>query len=377
MPNLTVGTLLVAKTGDSSGSATAAEVTAIPNTFTQLLKGMVPPPSTIQGYVLSDNGTWIPAGSTNASDLDTGTLDDALLSANVPIMVSGVLPAVDGSLLTNLPVPYKLTDITPIDRVITSGGGPVTIKDSTGTVELLKLEDSLITGAASIVPNVTSSIDLGASGNTWRNAYVDKIVNTTNIYSANVYANTLRATGTVYGSNIFANSTPSYLQDVHAHDIYINDLHVSGDMFGDGTGLTLSTDIAKKSQANTFSNSNHFQANLTVDGITSVTGETNPGQITTYSGTQDNTNIWQNQSLILHSNASAFTVTGMNTSGDGATKKRIINAGAGNLTLRHLNGGSSGANQFASSTGADVVLSQYQAVDVERANNKWVIWKKT
>lgn len=45
---------------------------------------------------------------------------DAALSANVPVMAAGVLPAVDGSLLTNLPLPASL--FSGVDQPLDGSG---------------------------------------------------------------------------------------------------------------------------------------------------------------------------------------------------------------------------------------------------------------
>lgn len=61
------------------------------------------------------------ANCTNASNLTSGTLPDARLSANVPIMTGGKLPAVDGSQLTNLPSSSELkVKAATIDNVTVS-----------------------------------------------------------------------------------------------------------------------------------------------------------------------------------------------------------------------------------------------------------------
>lgn len=58
----------------------------------------------------------------NATALSSGTVNDARLSANVPIMVAGVLPAVNGSLLTNLPA----ADLSNLNATnLTSGTVPL------------------------------------------------------------------------------------------------------------------------------------------------------------------------------------------------------------------------------------------------------------
>lgn len=58
----------------------------------------------------------------NATALSSGTVNDARLSANVPIMVAGVLPAVNGSLLTNLPT----ADLSNLNATnLTSGTVPL------------------------------------------------------------------------------------------------------------------------------------------------------------------------------------------------------------------------------------------------------------
>lgn len=45
---------------------------------------------------------------TNASNIASGTLADARLSSNIPVMTADVLPAVSGVNLTNLPVPANI-----------------------------------------------------------------------------------------------------------------------------------------------------------------------------------------------------------------------------------------------------------------------------
>jgi hypothetical protein len=73
------------------------------------------------------NLTNLPGGSgatTDASALITGTLDDARLSANVPVMTAGALPAVSGANLTNLP--GGASYVTGTDFIGGSVGAPVT-----------------------------------------------------------------------------------------------------------------------------------------------------------------------------------------------------------------------------------------------------------
>jgi hypothetical protein len=81
---------------------------------------------------------WYNTPTGDADQITTGTLADARLSANVPIMTAGVLPAVDGSLLTNIPAEgYKklatvagvAIDVTTKTTLYTVPGGKTAIID--------------------------------------------------------------------------------------------------------------------------------------------------------------------------------------------------------------------------------------------------------
>lgn len=69
-----------------------------------------------------------------ASILTSGTLDDARLSSNVPKMVSNVLPAVDGSLLTNLNPASIATVIQTITATATINNSTTTLLVNPATV---------------------------------------------------------------------------------------------------------------------------------------------------------------------------------------------------------------------------------------------------
>jgi len=74
------------------------------------------------------------AGYKVASILTSGTLDDARLSSNVPKMVSNVLPAVDGSLLTNLNPASIATVIQTITATATINNSTTTLLVNPATV---------------------------------------------------------------------------------------------------------------------------------------------------------------------------------------------------------------------------------------------------
>ena len=74
------------------------------------------------------------AGYRDASILSSGTLDDARLSSNVPKMVSNVLPAVDGSLLTNLNPASIATVIQTITATATINNSTTTLLVNPATV---------------------------------------------------------------------------------------------------------------------------------------------------------------------------------------------------------------------------------------------------
>ena len=72
--------------------------------------------------------------ATNASNITSGTLSDARLSSNVPKMVSNVLPAVDGSLLTNLNPASIATVIQTITATATINNSTTTLLVNPATV---------------------------------------------------------------------------------------------------------------------------------------------------------------------------------------------------------------------------------------------------
>jgi len=55
--------LILSLVRGSTTSTPEVDLTSFVNTFTTTLKGSVPPPTIVQGFVLSDNGTWIANGS--------------------------------------------------------------------------------------------------------------------------------------------------------------------------------------------------------------------------------------------------------------------------------------------------------------------------
>lgn len=72
--------------------------------------------------------------TTNATNITSGTLSDARLSSNVPKMVSNVLPAVDGSLLTNLNPASIATVIQTITATATINNSTTTLLVNPATV---------------------------------------------------------------------------------------------------------------------------------------------------------------------------------------------------------------------------------------------------
>ena len=73
-------------------------------------------------------------GGDNASNITSGTLSDSRLSSNVPKMVSNVLPAVDGSLLTNLNPASIATVIQTITATATINNSTTTLLVNPATV---------------------------------------------------------------------------------------------------------------------------------------------------------------------------------------------------------------------------------------------------
>lgn len=63
-PSIGANTVIGSIAGGTSAALTATQMTTIPNNFTTTLKGLVPPPGSVTGAVLSDAGTWIAVGGT-------------------------------------------------------------------------------------------------------------------------------------------------------------------------------------------------------------------------------------------------------------------------------------------------------------------------
>ena len=80
--NLLTGPGYVKMVSGSPTYLTPTQVTADLNTFTPSLNGLVPAPSSVAGKVLSDNGTWITAGS-GGGQLGTNPIADSLGNAGV------------------------------------------------------------------------------------------------------------------------------------------------------------------------------------------------------------------------------------------------------------------------------------------------------
>lgn len=181
MENLTIGAILIARAGDVSGSASAEEVTAAGNVFTQTLKGLVPAPGTFNGYFLADNGEWraVFDPSSGHSVLSFDGDDIAQLNWNGDIDVLNILDhtgdgtlgkiRADGSLLTNTPPADRLTKDS-VDRVIADTAS-VVVRNSDNSADLLRLEDSVITGFADIIPSVDNMFSLGSLYNKWTDVF--------------------------------------------------------------------------------------------------------------------------------------------------------------------------------------------------------------
>jgi len=82
--------------------------------------------------------------------------------------------------------------------------------------------------------------------------------------------------------------------------------------------------------------------------------------------------------------SSAYNITGFTIAGalhvvvsDGQ-KHLLVNVGANAITLKHQSSSSLAANRFVCSTGADIVLSQYQAADLEYNGtlSRWMVFKR-
>lgn len=93
-----------------------------------------------------------------------------------------------------------------------------------------------------------------------------------------------------------------------------------------------------------------------------------------------NQNDWSpTQAPIVRASLTAnVTVTGLSWDNENGTKAVIRNISAFNLTLAHESASSTTTNRFLCSTGADIVLSQNQAADLEydATTGRWFVYKR-
>jgi hypothetical protein len=117
-----------------------------------------------------------------------------------------------------------------------------------------------------------------------------------------------------------------------------------------------------------------FGSNVTGDGTWS-------GGVNTAGSIGSNQNDY-NPASIAHfqrwNSSTAVDITGMTRFQVQGQTHLIVNVGANNITLKHQNAGSSAANRFLCSTGADIVLAPDQAADViyDATISRWRAFKR-
>lgn len=89
-PSIAANTVIGSIAGGTAAALTATQLTTIPNAFTTLLKGLVPPPGSVTGSVLSDNGTWVSVGGTGTVTSITCAATLTCTASN-PITGSGTI----------------------------------------------------------------------------------------------------------------------------------------------------------------------------------------------------------------------------------------------------------------------------------------------
>lgn len=109
-----------------------------------------------------------------------------------------------------------------------------------------------------------------------------------------------------------------------------------------------------------------FNGHITEDAQT-------PAQITANQNNYSLTNLGVQR---LSSDA-ARNITGIVAASNGS-RRMLINVGSFNITLQHENAGSTAANRFLCSTGADIVLSPNQAADIwyDISSSRWRVFKR-
>lgn len=93
------GTGYIKQSGTTPSYQTNTQLTADVNLFTTSLKGLVPAPTTVQGFVLSDNGTWVAqSGSGTGAQSISGDATGSISGTNIPIVLANVNPNAVSSL---------------------------------------------------------------------------------------------------------------------------------------------------------------------------------------------------------------------------------------------------------------------------------------
>ena len=76
-----------------------------------VVTGVTTSTSAIVGSAVTINSTGIDAGAGNGANITTGTIADARLGTVSSSKLSGALPALDGSALTNLNIPAGFSEL--------------------------------------------------------------------------------------------------------------------------------------------------------------------------------------------------------------------------------------------------------------------------
>ena len=202
----------------------ATQATAILNTFTQTLKGLVPAPSTLNGYFLKDDGTWAAAGGLSDGDKGdvtvsgtgaTFTIDSGVVTnAKQADMTQATIKGRASGAGTGAPTDLTATQATAILNAFTGDSGSGGLKGlvpapSSGDASKVLTGDGNWTSSSITAPRSYIWVD-GGNGHGGSSSGEDKIRNYSNVRVSTGTAITRTARTTTAGDKYTINEDGLY-----------------------------------------------------------------------------------------------------------------------------------------------------------------------